>query len=271
MKKISQLYLPLFLFLLTSFSAMSTEILVWDKKPLSIRLEIGKERIIEFEDNIEIEMTSNVHSRLKIDAAAGVAYLTAIESFPKSRISVTLVATNERIFIDLFAIESDSNQELDLIKVISNDTKLEKEHQKNQHFKQSVNITIKELVQYASHDFFAPTRLKLNNLLIQESIINQKLNLDILFLGRSAGLFDLKPLKQYRTLNYNLTAIVLTNKTSEKQMILYKDIYPNFIAVSSQHKDVGPVGSNSQSTILYLVTEKPLADDATYANTYYTK
>ncbi|EKO3611935.1 TIGR03749 family integrating conjugative element protein [Vibrio metschnikovii] len=257
----------LFLVLLPLHINASTEVLVWDKRPLNIQLEVGKERIIEFPDNIELQMPRQVHNRLRINSAAGIAYITAIAPFPNSRISATLVGTNEKVFIDLLAIDpKDSDGDItDYVKIVTNEFKQEKQRQRDELFSQSGRVSIRELIQYASHQFFAPPRLRKTGLPIQESIITRPLNLNIMFMGSSAGMFELKPLIQYRTVNYTLTAILLTNKTHTAQPILYRDAHPSFIAVSSQHKDVGPKGSQAQSTILYLVTERPLNDDAVYS------
>ncbi|MFL7013607.1 TIGR03749 family integrating conjugative element protein [Enterovibrio norvegicus] len=247
-------------------NAFATEILVWDKKPLPVRLEVNQERLIEFPDNIEITMPPALYKRINISTAAGVAYITPRATFPKTRIQVTLIETNQLVYVDLFAVrESITNSSLGMVKIITNDEHLAKQALREEKFKKSGTVTAKELIQYASHDFFAPPRFKNLAKPVQESVIQRPLNLDLLFIGRSASLFDLKAIKQYRTTRYTLTAIHLTNRTNEKQMIVYSDFYPNFEHVSSQHTDVGPKGSISESTVVYLITKRPLTEDPTYS------
>lgn len=253
------------LLVVSSFSAQATEILVWDTKPLKLRLEVSKERIVVFPDNIEIAMPEQVLKRISISSSAGKAYITAKAPFPESRIEVTLVSTNEIVYIDLFSVVPNNDRELEIVKIITNKEQKENTKRKDEFFKDSAGITIKELIQHASHDFFAPSRLKITNRPIRESVVRQNLNLDLLFMGRSAALFKVKPLKQYQTTRYTLTAILITNRTATKQMIVYRDMYPNFEAVSSQHKDVGPIGSLGESTVVYLITKRPLSEDPIYA------
>ncbi|WP_428776370.1 TIGR03749 family integrating conjugative element protein [Vibrio sp.] len=255
----------LLVMLFTATVGHATEILVWDKKPLSIRLEVGKERIIEFPDNIMIGLPEKVSARMQINSAAGVAYLKPMAPFPKTRITIRLESTNELMFIDMFAVKSDSAADLDMVKILTKEAHAKQQAVKDAQFIQSESVSIKELIQFASHDLYAPTRLKNLTKPVQESSISKPLKLDLMFMGRSASLFDLKALKQYRTLRYTLTAILITNRTYQKQPIRYTDLYPNFIAVSSQHMDVGVLGSESQSTVLYLVTERPLSEDKTYS------
>lgn len=243
----------------------ATEVLVWDKVPLKIRLEVGKEQLIEFPDNIELNMPQKMYNRLSINAAAGIAYITPQAPFPTARIEALLVTTNQKIFIDLFAVESDSKEPAEHIKIITKEESQEKEKARDKLFEQSASVTIKDLIQYASHDLFAPDRLKQTGKPITESKINKPLDLNLLFMGRSAGIFEIKPIKQYRTKKHTLTALLLTNKTEKPQMIVYRDLYPSFVAVSSQHIDVGPAKGVAESTVLYLVTDKPLTQYSIYA------
>lgn len=243
----------------------STEVLVWDTKPLKIRLEISKERIIVFPDNVEITMPAQLHRNVNIASTAGKVYVTPNKPFPESRIEVALVSTNERVLIDLFAVSPTDDNELGIVKVVTNQENILKEQTESELFEQTKNITIKELIQHASHDLYAPARLKQTNRPIRESEIHKPLDLALLFMGRSADLFDIQPLKQYQTTNHTLTAILLTNRTPTQQMLVYRDMYPNFEAVSSQHKNVGPKGGLDESTVMYLVTKHPLYDDPIYA------
>ncbi|MDF9399127.1 TIGR03749 family integrating conjugative element protein [Vibrio sp. 1180_3] len=255
----------LFALSILATSSFATEMLVWDKRPLKIRLEVNKEKIIEFPDNISLGIPEKLHSRLRLSAAAGVLYITPIAQFPATRIKVRLEETNELVYIDLFAVETKDEAPSEMVRIITKEAEKSKDELQQARLAQSSTVTIKELIQYASHDFYAPPRLKNLTKPVVESLIKKQLRLDILFMGRSASLFDLKPIKQYRTSKYTLTAILITNRTSDNQKIIHRDIYPNFIAASSQHLDVGPKGSDAQSTILYLVTEKPMTDDGVYA------
>jgi integrating conjugative element protein (TIGR03749 family) len=244
---------------------MATEILVWKQKPLEVRLEVGKERIVKFPDNIMLALPAKVRNRMSIDSSAGVAYLTPLAPFPKTRIKVRLATTNELIYIDTFAQTPDDEVPLQDVKIITS-----AEHEKIQDAKQELfaetdSISLKELVQYATHDFFAPPEFAKLSLPIQESPITKPLNLELMFTGFSAGIFDAKAIKQYRTVNYTLTAIKLTNRTHRTQPIVYSHIEnTGYETVSSQHTEVGPKGSNQQSTLLYFVTDRPLSEISYY-------
>ncbi|MFC5079631.1 hypothetical protein VTH8203_00848 [Vibrio thalassae] len=265
MTKLIKKWIATVVFVFSMTQASATEVLVWDKKPLSIRLEVNQERLIEFPDNISIEIPNKLRSRLRVSAAAGVMYITPIAEFPKTRIDIRLASTNELIFVDLFAVEPTGELSQGSVKVVTMKEVKKKQKEDTDLIAQSTSLTIKDLIQHASHDFYAPSRLKDNSKPIVETRIKSKLNLDLLFMGRSAALFDLQPMKQYRTSRYTLTAILVTNRTAKRQPVIFADMYPSFIAASSQHANVGPAGGLAQSTVLYLVTERPLSEDSVYA------
>ncbi|MGR5296818.1 TIGR03749 family integrating conjugative element protein [Vibrio mediterranei] len=246
-------------------SAWATDILVWDKRPLQVRLEVNKERIIEMPDNVRVGLPEYLYSKVNISTTGGVMYVTAKEPFTKTRATIRLASNNEEILIDFFGVESIDDMEPELIKIIKKDDAEKAEAARDAYMAQSNGVSVKDIIQYASHDFYAPPRLKNTNKPIIENEIRAQLRLDLMFMGRSASLFDLKALKQYRTSRYTLTAILVTNRTSQPQEIVYSDLYPDFIAASSQHIDVGPAGSQEESTILYLVTSQPISNNAIYA------
>ncbi len=250
--------------MLTS-AAWATDVLVWDKRPLQVRLEVNKERIIEMPDNVRVGIPEYLYSKVNISTTGGVMYVTAKEPFTKTRATIRLASNNEEILMDFFGVEAIDDAEPELIKVIRKDEADKAEAARDAYMAQSNGVTVKEIIQYAAHDFYAPPRLKDTSKPIVENEIRTPLRLDLMLMGRSASLFDLQALKQYRTSRYVLTAILVTNRTSQPQEIVYSDLYPDFIAASSQHVDVGPAGSKAESTILYLVTSQALSDNAIYA------
>lgn len=258
-------YLAIFMMAMFSFNVFATEVLVWDKKPLEIRLEVNKERIIEFPDNISMAIPNKVLNRMRVDSSAGNAYFIPRAPFPKARIKVTLVSTGEVIWAYIFAEESSNEMPLPNVKVITNEEKIADDESRQKLFAKSGQVSKKQLTQYATHDFFAPPEFKKMDLPIQESPILRPLNLELMFTGRSAGLFDLQAVKQYRTQNYTLTAIVLTNRTNEVQPIIFSDLEVNgYLAASSQHINLMPRGTDGQSSVLYYITDKPLSENSSF-------
>ena len=253
------------------FSACSvyanTEVLIWKKTPLKVNLEVGKERLIHFEDNVSIDLTGSLYKKLRQPtvAAAGVLYLTANAPFPKERITVTLASTGELIFIDLVAVETKDETDLGDVRVVGAKAIDDQAKVEAETLLQSNQVSIRQLFQHASQDWYAPDRLKNNSLPIVEKEIKKEIYLENLFMGASAGLFDLKALKTYTTNRYVLTAIEVKNRTLSPQDIVYSDIYPDYTVVVAQHVFIGPRYSDTQSTMLYLIREDSLEKDGAYS------
>lgn len=240
----------------------ATEIVVWDKTPIDIRLEVGKERLIHFPSNVMLALTPELNRSIRKYNISGTLYLTPKSAFPKQRIQVQL-DSGERMLINLFSTEA-SEEALEPMKVIhQKDVKktekiygLEPESKKGK--------TVKQIVQYAHIDLFGVPRLK-PNIHVTETDIKVPLNLDLLFGGRSAGVFQLSPIKQYRTQYYTVTAILVQNRTSKVREVLYTDLYPSMIAASVHNLLLGPKGTLYDKTIMFVITKKPLSEYAVYS------
>lgn len=257
--------LLLLLTALVSFQTAATDILVWDKKRLTIKLEVGKERIVEFPDNIRYGIPSAVLKKMNVDSQAGVLYLLPRAPFPETDIKVTLASTSEQVLVTMFAVRPQDDLPLEDVKVITKSESDKQDKQDQELLAKSSDVSLKQAIQFASQDLFAPPDYQKMVLPIQISEVRKPLNLELMFQGFSAGIFDLKAIKQYRTQKLTVTAIVATNRTDQVQPIVYSHLEnTGYITVTSQHKQVQPAGSEGQSTVLYYVTERPLTTYKTY-------
>jgi integrating conjugative element protein (TIGR03749 family) len=267
-KTILQISLAAILFLIVTainVSQAKTDVKVFNTRPIQISLEVGREHLIHFDDNIQYGLSNTMLANVSATAAAGVIYITPTAEFAKERMKVKLVSTGQIIFIDVQAIYVQGEALADEIRIVNGEQQAAvDEASVKEANAASTSITLRELVQYAAQTFYAPDRLKPSNSAITENVIKRRLFLDNLFMGSSAGLFELKPLMEFRTSRYVLTAISLKNKTLEAQKIKFSDVYPDF-RVSAQHMTVGPAHSNTDTTVLYLISDFSLLDSGEYS------
>ncbi|MDN2483942.1 DUF3438 family protein [Vibrio agarivorans] len=256
-------FISILAFLALSMSVSATEIAVWDKTPIEVRFEVGKERLVHVPGNVEVQQTSTFRNNVQFYNAAGTLYITPYSEFPKQRMKLRL-ESGEIIYVDFFAVTSESEAKQEDFKIIHKSEVEAASKAFGITPQERQGITVKQILQYAHIDKFGVPRLK-PNLPITETEINSPLNLDLLFIGRSAGLFDLNAIKQYRSQQYTVTAIHLQNKTSIKREIKLKDLYPAMIAASPHHFTVEPAGHLGDETILFVVTNKPLSEYAIYS------
>lgn len=265
-----------------SSNSWAKEVHIWDKSPIEIKLQKNVERIIQFPSNVKIGMSPALRSKLTMTNAAGVLYIKPTDVFDKTRIFATL-DNDEILILDMFSVDDGKGEPLGQFEIIHPNAVAEKKAEFNgeqggeqQQQQQSVSTqpssstgaTIKELLQYAVIDLYGPYRLLPTKSSIVPSEIKRPLNLEHVFIKRSAGLFDLKAFKQYRTANYTLTAIQLRNRTAYNQNIVLTDVYPVMLVNSSYETFVKPRSNDPMqrdSTTFFIVTKKPLTEYSFYA------
>ena len=236
--------------------AFATQIVEWKKQPISVVLPVGKERIIQLPDNVIVGVPSSIKQLLRVQSAQGYVYLTARDSFSQSRIQLKIHETGEIIILDVSTSTDGSTQENIIVK-------LPKELSGNATEVAQAELTRKaatpiELTRFATRTIYAPERLAISDKRIR---MNKppKVNLSNLFTGQSYDVFNATALAVFRTGNMYLTAIKLVNKTPVQQTIEFTDINADFLYATPQHLQVNEKNIPGDTTMLYMITKKPLA------------
>lgn len=242
--------------LVLSFSSSATEVLVWDAKPLDIDFKVGVERVITFPSNVSIGLPQYLVGKVQVESAAGVVYFTPVQEFEETRMAFLLPETGRHIFVKVSA-DAGANLEMpDEDVLIRLKSEVDKDViAENERVVTSPKVTFSELFQYAAKDWYAPLRLKSHHMGVVEKSVQGQYFLFPFWTGASAGLFDMKPVREYVTADYTLTAVMLSNRTSGKVTIDYSDVYPTVKAVTSQHLWLGPKGTDQGVTMLYVLSE----------------
>ncbi|WP_199438339.1 TIGR03749 family integrating conjugative element protein [Vibrio owensii] len=239
-----------------SASVGATEFIIWDKKAQPVSFKSGVERIIEFPSDVTVGVPSSLSGKVQVNSAEGVVHFKTLAEFPQTRFTFVMAQTGRHIYLDISSKDevSVSDPSEDVVIKFKSQAKQEDEGQ----FKRLLDaepVPLSRLVQHASRDWFAPDRLKLSTSGVGERLVSSSYSLDSFWLGESAGLFSMKPLKEYYTTEYTLTAVLLKNRTLESVVIPLKNVYPSVKAVVPQHMWLGPKGSQDDTTILYVVSE----------------
>ncbi len=241
-------------------SLFASQLVQWDKRPISVVLPVGKERIIQLPDNVLVGVPASIKPLLRVQSAQGLIYLTARQSFSQSRVQLKLHSTGEIILLDISAINNDELTQEDIVITLSkNNQKTPSELKTNSSSTMSKRqVTPIELTQFATRTFYAPERLALNDKRIRVTKA-PTLDLSRLFTGNSFQVFDAKAQALFRAGNLYLTAIKLVNNTHTQQTITFTDIDADFLYATPQHLQVNKKNVPGDTTMLYLITKKPLA------------
>ncbi|MGR5448575.1 TIGR03749 family integrating conjugative element protein [Vibrio sp. PNB22_3_1] len=249
-------FLIAFSLFIFSTSVFATEVLVWNKNPLDLEFQVGVERVIEFPTDVRVGVPPQLVSHVSANSAGGVVYFVARSEFPKTRFAFVLADTGKQIFIDISAspkaLLEDPAESVRVTVRAENSTGSNAESGDQS---EGPSVGLVELVRYASKDFYAPPRLRVQDPRVTVKRVLFDYSMDSLFMGASASAFDLTPIKEYVTSNYTLTAVLVKNKTQEARELVFKDAYPAAKAVGSQHRWLGPKDSDSDTTIMFVIAD----------------
>lgn len=249
------------LILCASMQATAAEIMVWDKKPLKVQVEVGKERIIAFPDHVYVGVPSALKQYARIQSMQGAVYVRPEIEFPPARIQVKLASTGEIVLIDLEATTEPVASEDIIVSMAAKERKAQAESVVAEAARSPVaqSINPRELTRYAAMRFYAPERFHTEDRRISRAHVRRDLPLDSLFMGPSYGLFSATAVAAWQANGMVLTAVKLVNNSPVVQPINCSHINADFLYATPQHMTVNPAGEPGDITMLYLITERPLS------------
>lgn len=249
------------LILCASMQAAAAEIMVWDKKPLKVQVEVGKERIITFPDHVYVGVPSALKQYARIQSMQGAVYVRPEIGFPPARIQVKLASSGEIVLVDLEATTEPVTSEDIIVSMAATERKAQAATvvAASAEGKAQAAINPRELTRYAAMRFYAPERFQVEDRRVTRAHVRRDLPLDGLFMGPSYGLFSATAVAAWQSNGMVLTAVKLTNNSPVEQPINCSHINADFLYATPQHMTVMPAGQPGDVTMLYLITERPLS------------
>jgi len=238
-------------------TAVATEIVHYNNKPVIVQLHAGEERKIQFGDHVKVGVTrkQEVEQLFRVQSAQGAVLVR-----PGKRITDGKV-----VLLDLIATDAPANaQPLEDMRVyLENENSIEQEvkAKEEQVAKKGPPITPITLTRYAAQKLYAPTRLHNDIPGISEANLNVVLNKEVrAFKGINRAQTRVKPVLAYRANDLYIVALLVRNTTNESVTLNYLDINLPFSHATYQHHQLSRRGTAGDRTILYLVNNRPLAD-----------
>ncbi len=244
------------------------ERVMWDDQPIPLHITTGQERRVSFPSAIRYWLPDQLQSKLTVLAANGVLYLQAHQSFQATRIRVQLLPTQQLILLDVDASPAQGSIAKVIVHLpdpITDDLN----HSVDQQQRASSDW-YERLTRHAAQQLYAPERLLNSDPLIERVPIEP---LNVASLLRDSRLAATL-LASWAGGGLYLTAITLHN-TSNDSLDLYfsedtrsalpsinvaKTLRGQWLAASVQHATVGPRATHDDSTILYVISDRPFYD-----------
>ncbi len=248
-----------------SVQAQSTapERVVWEKKPITLHIQRGQERIIHFPDEIRYWLPDSLKNKVTALAANGVLYLQAHAEFPSIRIRVQGLNSQHIYLLDVYA--DDSVSVSDELIVLEADQVVNKADTTNP-------TTVEEdwrvrLTRYAAHQLYAPERLLQGNASIKRIAVNTTpfplfrgihLETTPIAAWQGGGLFVIA----VKVVNQSQDQIAFGINRSDKRTVinLATQLRGHWLTATPQHLTLDGFGSDADSTVLYLISEQAFAE-----------
>ncbi|THT98446.1 TIGR03749 family integrating conjugative element protein [Lampropedia puyangensis] len=234
-----------------------TERVVFNRRPVGVALPVGQERLITMPGPSVLHVPTDIEVAVRLESIGRTVYATALRPFETIRIIAELVDTGEQIPLDLVANEgtvtASAEMEVFLSSSVSADRKKEPAlSTDDQEQEQQQAADMVELTRHAARALYAPRRLayKPSNI-SQVGVDTQPVD------GLIAGaLVETTPVGQWRSGNLYVTAVVVRNRSKFALEVPLEDVRGQWLSATAQHGRIGPAGSETDTTAIYLVCQR---------------
>ena len=241
------------------------EILRWERLPLPVALVVGEERVVFIDRNVRVGVPASVGNHLRVQSAGGAIYLRASEPIPPTRLQLQDVESGAMILIDIAAEPAKDDQApLEPVRIVEAeapakrygggatrgaDEPAEAPADETAPLRETPVPVV--LTRHAAQNLYAPLRTVEPVAGIGRVNLRRELKLDTLL---PALPMHARALATWRLEDQWVTAIRLTNTSARWFDLDPRALQGNFVAATFQHPNLGPAGTPSDTTVLYLVT-----------------
>ncbi|MEH8033769.1 TIGR03749 family integrating conjugative element protein [Gallibacterium anatis] len=242
-------------------NAQAEVLMKWQRLPLSIDLQVEKERVIIVDKNVKVGYPKVLDGKIRLQSTGGAVYIKALEPFPTTRLQLKDVLTNEIILLDISAKETVANPKETIRLIYENKLKNQPgsftQADENEGEAQETSTTPQlpvpaALTRYAAQMMYAPLRTVEPVPGVRQ--VSHRLPSKITTLLPSYPI-TATPLLSWQLGDYVVTAIRLQNRGSSRITLDPRELQGRFYAATFQHHWLGGFGSTEDTTTLYLVTE----------------
>jgi len=261
---IQGLFVILLAFASASVIADTPERVLWDKRPISVHLQVGHERIIHFPDDVRYWLPDTVKRHVSVLAANGVLYIRAMESFPTTRIRIQGLNDQQVYLLDITASE---------VAAVSDELiVMTKENTRNRSKEATAYKTTEDwrirLTRYAAQQLYAPERLVDGDSAIKRIPVESKTSVPLI----RGGLIETVPIASWQGHGLTVTAVRVRNLSRQSLQLQFDRsdslqaldlsylVRGDWLTATLQHDRLGAMGDETDTTTLYLVSNRSFVE-----------
>ena len=243
-----------------SHTVYAVERLFWDKVPLSITLPVGKERLVTFPADVRVGIPGLLGTKLRTQSNQGTVYWKANAAFDSQRIEVRETQSHRIYLLDLKASKEAAS--VTPIEVIdkqastdqtSNDQTDKTTSTTNAQAKAFRQLGYIDLTRFAAQQLYAPARLlKPSSQIHRVSVARHSTT--HLIRGQQV---NATPVASWQSGSLYVTAVELKNTSKSFITLDPRHLRGGWRAATFHHSRLHPAGSESDTSAVYLISDRP--------------
>lgn len=227
------------------------ERVTWQKIPIALALNVGKERRVDFPSPVKVGVPATLQAALRVQSVAGTLYLLARQAFEPTRLMVRTLEGGDVYLLDLSASEKDGSSQP--TQVLNPDTgKSERLGGEEKGPSSMPAYGYVALTRFAAQQFYAPARL-LRDL---PGVVRVPVRREPVLLVHG-GQVIAEPLVAWRAGDLYVTAVKLTNQSEHAVTLDPRALRGRWLTAAFQHNRLLPRGDEADTTAAYLIAARP--------------
>ena len=244
-----------------SSARQGAERAVFDRHPVRVPLPVDVERLVTLPAPAALHVPSDMARVARLEVIDKTIYATALVPFTPIRIVAELIDSGQQIPLDLVAGDetAGATAELEVFVVepehlaAARGEVLESDNESSGNSApETAGVDMVELTRHAARQLYAPRRLAWTTPGVQQVEIGTT---PVEGLIRGVDV-QTTPLGQWRGGRLYVTAVRVTNQSRYPVEIPLEDIRGQWLAATAQHGRIGPAGSETDTTAVYLVCDR---------------
>ena len=255
--------------------ADSPQRVLWDKRPISVHLQVGHERIIHFPDDVRYWLPDAVKHKVSVLAANGVVYIRAMEPLPTTRLRVQGLHNQQLYLLDITASD---------LAAVSDELIVMTQESTSNRSKDVAALKTKEdwrirLTRYAAQQLYAPERLLDGDSAVKRVSLELTTPVPLI----RGGLIETVSIASWQGHGLTVTAVKLRNLSQQPLQLQFDQsnsplvfnlsylLRGHWLTATLQHHHLGKAGSDTDTTTLYLVSNRSFIESLSLQDTKMNK
>jgi integrating conjugative element protein (TIGR03749 family) len=245
---------------------------VWDEKPLTILLPVGKELRVTFPTDVAVQVPLGISEKLTSLAPNNkMIYWTATETFNRSRVIATATDGRTVYVIDVEATNTAAKEDIlieDPARVVDQPSVSMQPATASNTENENDDEVLEDpaeilLTRFAAQTLYAPSRLMPTDARISPvNFLTLQRDFPLLQSGQGEQV-AVTVVGAWVGFGRHVTAVFITNQTNVRFEFDASRVRGNFTHITAQHREVGAKGSLTDRTTLYLISTIPFAEALT--------